>query len=56
MLGAPSLKFYALLATFVLGLIAFRAEMQVTKQRAPRTAEISGEIAITPTSSAALIG
>jgi Glycosyltransferase family 87 len=35
MLGAPSLKFYALLATFTLGFLAFRAEMNLKSKKEP---------------------
>jgi hypothetical protein len=56
MLGAPSLKFYALMATFALGLFTFRAETNVSKQKVPLAGEAAGEIAIAVTGSAALVG
>ena len=56
MLGAPSLKFYALLATFALGFIAFQAETKVTKQRVRPTVELAEEVASVLTGSATLVG
>jgi hypothetical protein len=55
MLGAPSFKFYALLATFALGLLAFRAEMKVPTQRIRSTGEITEEIGVSAIGSATVV-
>jgi Glycosyltransferase family 87 len=45
MLGAPSLKFYALLGTFLLGLVAFKHEMQVSREEQRSTGNTDGHLA-----------
>jgi alpha-1,2-mannosyltransferase len=52
MLGAPALKFYALLAIFTLGLTAFRAEKKEAKEEAGSIGRVTGDIALAATSPA----
>jgi len=55
MLGAPSLKFYALLGTFRLGLTAFQAKKKEAKEEAGSIGAAMGDItfAATPQATAA---
>jgi hypothetical protein len=56
MLGAPSLKFYALLGTFALGLIAFQAEKQETKEEVTPIGRATGNITLAVPSAATSVG
>jgi hypothetical protein len=53
MLGAPSLKFYALLGTFVIGLACFRAEKCENSPKYPRAGRITDSLTCSITSALA---
>jgi hypothetical protein len=56
MLGAPSLKFYALAGTFLLGLVAFEHEMQASMEEERSTGNSDGYLTCTGARPAASMG